>query len=84
MRVHVLGHVDLDERGFVAKHVGSEGLGEVRLAGSGWSEEDDVFLGVQEVELPEMLDDLFFDGALEGEVELLERLSGGEPCGFDP
>jgi hypothetical protein len=38
---------------------------------------------VQEVELPEVLDDLFLDGALEGEVELLERLAGGEPCGLD-
>jgi hypothetical protein len=39
---------------------------------------------VQEVELPEVLDHLLFDRALEGEVELLERLAGGEPCGFDP
>jgi hypothetical protein len=57
---------------------------EMCLAGAGWPKEDDVFLGVQEVELPEMLDYLLFDGALEGEVELLERLSGWEPCGFDP
>jgi hypothetical protein len=33
---------------------------------------------VQEVELAQVLDDLPFDRALEGEVEVLERLSGGE------
>ena len=41
-------------------------------------------LGVQEVELAEVLDHLLLDGALEGEVELLERLAGGEPGGADP
>jgi hypothetical protein len=50
---------------------------EMCLAGAGWPEKDHVFLGVQEVELPEMLDHLLFDGALEGEVELLERLRAG-------
>jgi hypothetical protein len=39
---------------------------------------------VQEVELPEVLDHLFLDAALEGEVELLKRLVGGEPGGADP
>ena len=39
---------------------------------------------MQEVELSEVLDDLFLDGALEGEVELLEGLPGGEPGGLDP
>jgi hypothetical protein len=38
---------------------------------------------VQEVELAEVLDDLLSDRALEGEVELLERLSGGEARGLD-
>jgi hypothetical protein len=33
---------------------------------------------VQEVELAEVLDDLAADGALEGEVELLERLAAGK------
>ena len=61
-----------------------EGDREMGLAGSGWAEEDHVLLAVEEVELPEMLDDLLFDRALEGEVELLERLAGWEPCGFDP
>jgi len=31
---------------------------EVRLVGAGWSEQDHVFLGGQEVELAEVLDDL--------------------------
>jgi len=37
---------------------------------------------VEEVELPEMLDNLLLEAALEGEVELLERLAGREPGGF--
>src|SRR5215217_6080148 len=44
---------------------------------------DDVLLGVQEVELAEVLDDLALDRALEGEVELLERLAGREARGLD-
>src|SRR5438128_6942968 len=48
------------------------------LAGSGRSQQHNVLLGVQEVELAEVLDHLLFDRALEGEVELLERLAGGE------
>jgi hypothetical protein len=39
---------------------------------------------VEEVELAEVLDNLAFDRALEGEVELLERLAGGEAGGLDP
>jgi hypothetical protein len=57
---------------------------EVGLAGAGWAKQDHVLAGVQEVELAEVLDHLLLDRALEGEVELLERLAGGEPCGFDP
>ena len=57
---------------------------EVRLAGPGRAEQDHVFLAVQEVELAEVLDHLLLDRALEGEVELLERLAGGEPRGADP
>ncbi len=34
---------------------------------------------MQEVELPEVLDHLLFDRALEAEVELLQGLAGGEP-----
>jgi hypothetical protein len=39
---------------------------------------------VQEVELPEVLDHLLLHRALEGEVELLQGLVGGEPGGADP
>jgi len=39
---------------------------------------------VQEVELAQMLDHLLPDRALEGEVELLERLAGREAGGLDP
>jgi len=39
---------------------------------------------VQEIELAEVLDDLLLDRALEGEVELLEGLAGGEACCADP
>jgi hypothetical protein len=39
---------------------------------------------VEEVELAEVLDDLALDRALEGEVELLERLAGGEAGRLDP
>jgi hypothetical protein len=39
---------------------------------------------VEEVELAEVLDDLALDRALEGEVELLERLAGREARGLDP
>jgi hypothetical protein len=54
------------------------------LAGAGRAEQHDVVAGVEEVELAEVLDDLAFDRALKGEVELLERLSGGEAGGLDP
>src|SRR6202020_2679240 len=56
---------------------------QVRLAGAGWPEQDHVFLAVQEVELTEVLDHLPLDRALEGEVELLERLSGGKARSAD-
>jgi hypothetical protein len=49
----------------------------VGLAGAGWPEHDHVLLAVEEVELAEVLDHLLFVRALEGEVELLERLAGG-------
>ena len=55
--------------------------GQVCLAGSGRPEQDDVLAGVQEVELAEVLDDCLLHRALEGEVELLQRLSGGEARG---
>jgi hypothetical protein len=39
---------------------------------------------MQEVELAEVLDDRLLHAALKGEVELLQRLAGGEPRGPDP
>jgi hypothetical protein len=56
---------------------------DVGLAGAGRAQQHDVLLGVQEVELAEVFDHLALDRALEGEVELLERLSGGQAGGLD-
>jgi hypothetical protein len=53
------------------------------LAGSRGPEQDDVLATVQEVELAEVEHLLAADRGLEGEVELLKRLSGGEPGGLD-
>jgi hypothetical protein len=53
------------------------------LAGARRAQQDDVLAGVQEIELTEVLDDLALDRALEGEVELLQRLAGGEPRRLD-
>jgi len=39
---------------------------------------------VEEVELAEVLDDLPLERALEAEVELFERLAGGEARRLDP
>ncbi|MBV9002459.1 MAG: hypothetical protein JO304_25620 [Solirubrobacterales bacterium] len=50
----------------------------------GRAEQDDVVLGVQEVELAEVLDHLLLHRALEGEVELLQGLVRGEVRGPDP
>ena len=55
-----------------------DGDGEMRFAGAGRAEQDDVLACVQEVELAEMLDHLLLHRALEGEVELLQRLSAGK------
>ena len=51
---------------------------EVTFAGAGRAEQHDVLLAVQEVQLAEVLDHLLLDRALEGEVELLKGLQGGE------
>jgi hypothetical protein len=74
------------ERDAVAGQAGAnrDGDREMALAGAGRAQQDDVVLGVQEVELAEVLDDLAADRALEGEVELLERLAGREARGLDP
>jgi hypothetical protein len=47
------------------------------------AEQHDVVLRGEEVELAEVLDQRLLDRALEAEVELLERLAGGEPCRAD-
>jgi hypothetical protein len=54
-----------------------------RLAGAGRAEQHDVLATGQEVELAEVLDQRRLDRALEREVELLERLAGGEAGGLD-
>jgi hypothetical protein len=55
----------------------------VGLAGAGRAQEDDVLAAGEEVELAEVLDQGLLDRALEGEVELLERLARREPGGLD-
>ena len=55
----------------------------MRLAGAGRAEEDHVLAGVEKVQLAEVLDHRLLHGSLEGEVELLQGLAGGEPCGLD-
>src|SRR5919109_969746 len=61
-----------------------DGDGQMRLAGSRWAEQHDVLPAVEEVELAEVLDHLAADRALEGEVELLERLAGRKARPLDP
>ena len=56
---------------------------EVRLAGAGRAEQDDVLAAGEEVELAEVQHRVAADRGLEGEVELLERLAGGEAGGLD-
>ena len=51
---------------------------EVRLAGAGRAEQDDVLLAGEEVELAEVQDRGLRGRGLEGEVELLERLARGK------
>src|SRR5215213_5421812 len=55
----------------------------MRLARAGRAEQNDVLAAVQEVELAEMQDRLAPQRGLEGEVELLERLAGGEARRLD-
>ena len=56
----------------------------MRLAGAGWAQEDDVFLGREEVELPQVEHERLLRRALEGEVELLERLALREASRLAP
>jgi hypothetical protein len=73
------------ERDAVAGQAGAdpERDAQMRLAGARRSEEDDVLAAVQEVELAEVQHRLAADAGLEGEVEVLERLAGGEAGGRD-
>src|SRR5436305_817583 len=64
-----------------ARHARIESHREVRFAGPGRAEKDHVLASVEEVELPEMLNDRLLDAALEGEVELLQGFAGREPGG---
>jgi hypothetical protein len=57
---------------------------EVRLAGAGRAQEDDVVFGGEEVELAEVEHERLLHRALEAEVELLQRLAGGEARLLDP
>ena len=57
---------------------------EVRLARSRWAEQDDVVFGGEEVELAEVEHERLLHRALEAEVELLQRLAGGEARLLDP
>jgi hypothetical protein len=72
----------------VCKTVVDDYLREVRplfaLAGAGRAEQDDVLLAGEEVQLPEVQDDVAAERGLEGEVELLEGLARREPRGLDP
>ncbi len=54
------------------------------FAGSWRAEQDHVLAGVEKVELPEVLDHGLLHVALEGEIELLQRLAGREPGRLDP
>ena len=49
----------------------------------GGPKQDDVLFAGEEVELAEVLDDGLLDRALEGEVELLQRLVRGKTRGLD-
>ncbi len=60
-----------------------QGDAEMGLSGAGRAQEDDVLFAGQEVELAEVGDERLLDRALKGEVELVQRLSGGEPRCFD-
>ena len=57
--------------------------GQVGLAGAGRAEEDHVVLGGDEVQGAQVGDQVAFEAAGVVEVELLEGLTGREPCGAD-
>jgi hypothetical protein len=49
----------------------------------GRAEQDDIVLRGEEVELSEVQEERLVEQVPEGEVELLERLAGGEANGLD-
>jgi hypothetical protein len=57
---------------------------QVGLAGAGRTQEDDVLSGGDEIESAEVEKCVSFQRPLVVEVELFDRLSGGEPGRFDP
>ena len=57
--------------------------GEVGFAGAGWAEEDHVLLRGDEVQGAQVRDRVAFEAAGVVEVELLQRLAGGEAGGAD-
>ncbi len=61
-----------------------QGDGEVGFSGAGRSEQDDVGLGGDEVGHPQVHDQLAVQVLGVGEVEILQRLQGGEPGPADP
>jgi hypothetical protein len=56
----------------------------VGLAGAGWSQEQDVVPGDDEVERPEVGDELTLESAGVVEVEVLRALAAGEAGSADP
>jgi hypothetical protein len=56
---------------------------EMGLAGAWWAQEDHVLLGNDEIEGAQVRDDLALEAAGVVEVELLQRLAGGEAGGAD-
>src|SRR4051794_31978065 len=74
------------QRDAVAGQAGADAEcdGQVRLAGAGRPEQDDVLLAGEEIQLAQMQYRLAPQAGLEGEVELLERLARREPRGLDP
>ena len=60
-----------------------QGDRQMRFAGAGRPEQDDVLAALQEIELAEMQDAVAADRGLKAEVELLQGLSGGEAGGLD-
>jgi hypothetical protein len=61
-----------------------QGHGQMSFPGAGRAQQHDVLLAGQEVQLGEVQHRVATQAALEGEVELLDRLARREPGGLDP